>query len=74
MEAQYIVFSSAVREVLSSRSPIGEIDPVMIIAVTKPSIKYTVIKVNKGVPNNRPRENHIVQKYCHFRSAVKEMI
>ena len=79
-EAEYILLSTAAREVLPLREKILEIKPILEIPDSILQIRCTLFEDNKGaeelakVPKNRPRTKHIAVKYHHFRQAVKDNI
>ena len=76
-EAEYIAFSSALRQVLPLMTIMEEINEVFTLLISKPKFvcklhkdNQSCIKIATGTKFS-PRTKHIALKYHHFRSHVK---
>ena len=76
-ESEYIAFSQSLRDALPLMTFLGEIDLVIPNSGRLPTVHCQVFEDNKGcidmvkLPRMRPRTKHIVLKYHHFRTHVK---
>ena len=75
-EVEYIVLSTAAKEVLPLRETITDLKFILNYLDTYLVIIYILFEDNKGaedlsnIPKNRPRIKHIAEKYHHIREAV----
>ena len=76
-EAEYIVLSSALRQVLHLITMMEDIYKISLLLISKPNFACKAhednqyyIKMATGT-KKIPRTNHIALKYHHFRSRVK---